>query len=149
MKSKRHNLILELVRTGDISTQEELAEALKKHSVIATQATISRDIKELRLIKVLGENGMYKYAKLEQNDSALDARLLRLFSESVLSMQHSGNIIVLHTISGTANAAAEAIDNLSWEELMGSLAGDDTIFVLIRSEQEVQAVLSRFRQMMQ
>nr|WP_122013537.1 arginine repressor [Maliibacterium massiliense] len=149
MKSNRHTMILDIIRKMDIATQEELAEQLRQRGVVATQATISRDIKELHLIKVLGSNGIYKYAMLEQNDGTIDARLMRLFNESVLTVTSANNLIVLGTISGSANAAAKAIDSLAWDEIIGTLAGDDTILVIVDNNEDAEAVVARFRQMMQ
>ena len=148
MKSVRHNLILEIIESKDIETQEELAEELKKQGIAVTQATVSRDIKELRLLKVLSGSGAYKYATADKAENGLSERFIRMFAESVLSMVHSGNMIVIKTLSGSANVAAEAIDNLRWPEILGTLAGDNTIFLVIRDIQEVDVVLKRMQEMM-
>ena len=147
MKSIRQNMILEIIETRDIDTQEELAEELKKHGVNVTQATVSRDIKEMRLLKVLSENGGYKYATAERSEKGLNDRLNRIFAESVLSVACASPFIVLKTLSGSANAAAESIDNLHWPEILGTIAGDNTIFVAIADEASVQNVAARFRGM--
>lgn len=145
MKSVRHSMILEIIENQTIETQEELAEQLKRHGVRVTQATVSRDIKELRLLKVLSENGGYKYATAERAEQGISERFIRIFSESVLSMASSGNLIVIRTLSASANAAAEAVDSLKWPEILGTLAGDNTILVIVQSEDDVENVLSRFK----
>lgn len=148
MKSSRQMAILELIREQDIETQEELALKLKKLNFNVTQATISRDIKELRLLKVLAANGVYKYATADKVENGLAERFIRMFSESVLSISHAYNQIVLKTLSGSANAAAEAIDSLHWPEVIGTLAGDNTILMLLRDIGEMDQVLGRINSMM-
>ena len=148
MKSIRHAAILEIIEKQDVETQEELAEMLEDRGISVTQATISRDIKELHLLKVLSENGGYKYATLDKAEKGMTERLIRIFSESVLSMNHASNLIVIKTLTGSANAAAEAIDSLRWSPVVGTLAGDNTIFVAVRSVEEVEGVMERFRLML-
>lgn len=149
MKTVRHTMILEIIESKDIETQEELAEELKRHGVRVTQATVSRDIKELRLFKVLSEKGGYKYAAVDRMEQGLSDRFIRIFSESVLSMVGSGNMIVIKTLSASANAAAEAIDSLNWPEILGTLAGDNTILVILGGEDAVEPILARFKAMVQ
>ena len=144
MKSTRHSLILEIIEQKDIETQEELAEELKRRGVKVTQATVSRDIKELRLLKVLAENGGYKYATAERAEKGMSERFIRILAESVMSIESAVNLIVIKTISASAQAAAEAIDSLKWPELLGTIAGDNTILVIARSEEAVESVVSRF-----
>lgn len=148
MKISRHAKILEIIERNPIETQEELADELKKNGYNITQATVSRDIKELKLVKVLDENGIYKYASLKEQDSMLSERLVRVFSESVLSVDYVGNIVVIKTFSGAANAAAEALDVFDFKEVVGTIAGDDTIFVLIRNTDSVEVVIDRLKKMM-
>lgn len=148
MKISRHSKILEIIENNIIETQEELAEQLKKSGINVTQATVSRDIKELRLIKVLTEDGKYKYAAMKEQDSMLSERLYKTFKETVLSVDYSGNIIVVKTFSGAANAAGEAIDAFDIKEIVGSVAGDNTIFILVRSEDHVISVIERFKKLM-
>jgi len=148
MKTGRHAMILEIIDKMDIETQEELAEELKRRGIDVTQATVSRDIKELRLIKVLSSNGVYKYATIDKAETGVTDRLIRMFSESVLSMDYANNLIVIKTISGSANAAAETIDALKWDEIVGTLAGDNTIFVVVRSADMVEKVIQKFRDLM-
>ena len=145
MKTMRHALILEIIESKDTETQEELAEELKNHGVNVTQATVSRDIKELRLLKVLAENGGYKYATAERAEKGMNERFIRIFSESVLSITGAKNLIVIKTLSASANAAAEAIGSLKWPEIIGCIAGDNTILVVLQSEEIVDTVIGRFR----
>jgi arginine repressor len=149
MKSARQSTILEIISKADVETQEELAEELGKMNITVTQATVSRDIKELRLVKVQStKTGLYKYATSEHGESGLSDRFIRMFAESVLSVAHSGNMIVVKTLSGSANVAAEAIDSMRWPEILGTLAGDNTIFMVVRSNNEVQAVVDRISEIM-
>lgn len=144
MKSTRHSLILEIIEQKDIETQEELAEELKRRGVKVTQATVSRDIKELRLLKVLSDHGGYKYATVERAEKGMSERFIRILSESVISLDNVGNLIVIKTLSASANAAAEAIDSMKWSEVLGSIAGDNSILVIARSEEAVESLMARF-----
>ena len=144
MKSTRHSLILEIIEQKDIETQEELAEELKRRGVKVTQATVSRDIKELRLLKVLSDHGGYKYATVERAEKGMSERFIRILSESVISLDNVGNLIVIKTLSASANAAAEAIDSMKWSEVLGSIAGDNTILVIARSDEAVESLMARF-----
>ena len=144
MKSVRHDLILDIIDKKDIETQEELAAELKAHGVKVTQATVSRDIKELRLLKVLSENGGYKYSTAERAEKGMSERFIRILTESVMSIESAMNLIVIKTISASAQAAAEAIDSLKGPELLGTIAGDNTILVIARSQEAVETVVSRF-----
>ena len=144
MKSTRHSLILEIIEQKDIETQEELAEELKRRGVKVTQATVSRDIKGLRLLKVLSDHGGYKYATVERAEKGMSERFIRILSESVISLDNVGNLIVIKTLSASANAAAEAIDSMKWSEVLGSIAGDNTILVIARSEEAVESLMVRF-----
>ena len=148
MKSSRQIAILEIIRDLGIETQEDLADALRKRGFKVTQATVSRDIKELRLVKALTASGAYQYAVADKMESALTERFIRMFSESVLSLAHAYNQIVIQTLPGSANMAAEAIDSLRWPEIMGTLAGDNTILLLTRNTEEVPPVLERLSAMM-
>lgn len=147
MKSVRHNLILEIIEGKDIETQEELAEELKKRNVKVTQATVSRDIKELRLLKVLAEGGKYKYATVERAEKGMNDRFIRILSDSVLSVEPAGNLIVIKTITASGSVAAEAIDSMKWPEVLGSIAGDNTILIIARTEAAVEALMQRFEQL--
>ena len=144
MKAKRQALIREIVEAQSIQTQEELAEALRAHGMVVTQATVSRDIREMHLLKVLAEDGSYRYATMEKSDAGMNDRLIRMLSDSVVEMNSANNLIVIHTLPGSAHVAAEAIDNLKWPETIGTIAGDNTILVIVRTNEEVDAVMKRF-----
>ncbi len=148
MKSIRHAAILEMIEHQDVETQEDLAELLKQRGILVTQATVSRDIKELHLLKVLADNGGYKYATLDKAEKGMNERLIRIFAESVVSIAGAGNMIVIKTLTGSANAAAEAVDSLRLSSVVGTLAGDNTIFVVVRDPGEVTATMERFRAML-
>ena len=132
MKAARHAMILDLVENNNIETQDELAEMLKNQGITVTQATISRDIKELRLIKVLNEDGAYKYATVDKAEMGLRDKFRRIFAHSVVSMMSTGNLIIVKTLSGAANGATEAIDSFKFPEVAGTLAGDNTIFIAVK-----------------
>ena len=134
MKQKRHNAILEIIEEATIETQEDLGKALLERGFKVTQATISRDIKELHLIKVQTERGVYKYAVNESSVVLNTQKLLRVFKETGVSGRGSGNIIVVTTLTGSANAAAEVIDNLDIDGIFGSIAGDNTIFLAVETD---------------
>ena len=144
MKAKRQALIREIVEAQGIHTQEELAEALRAHGMVVTQATVSRDIREMHLLKVLAEDGSYRYATMEKSDAGMSDRLIRMLSDSVVEMNCANNLIVIHTLPGSAHVAAEAIDNLKWPETIGTIAGDNTILVIARSNEDVNVVMKRF-----
>lgn len=148
MKTVRQVAILDIIEKKDIVTQEDLADELKKLGIVVTQATVSRDIKELRLLKVLSPSGTYKYATADKAEHGLSDRFIRMFTESVLSMTYANNLIIIKTLSGSANVAAEAVDSLHWPEILGTLAGDNTILLVVRSNDEVEMVLERIREMM-
>lgn len=145
MKVTRHEKILELIEKKDIETQEDLAEELRKTGIEITQATVSRDIKELKLIKVLGENNKYKYASIIKNDNNLSNKLTNIFSHSVTSVENVNNFVVVKTLSGSANAAAEAIDSLGFKGIAGTLAGDNTIFIMARTPEQAFEIVARVK----
>lgn len=147
MKVTRHAKILEIINNHDIETQEELAEKLKKNAMNVTQATVSRDIKELKLIKVLSDSGKYKYATIMHTESLLSNKLVSIFSQTVIQVESIDNFIILRTISGSASAAAEAIDSLNFDGIAGTIAGDNTIFVLARSVEKAQIITQKMKKM--
>ncbi|MGI5884260.1 MAG: arginine repressor [Candidatus Spyradocola sp.] len=147
MKSVRHAVIKEIIESQEIETQEELAAALRARNIDVTQATVSRDIKELRLLKVLSDNGGYKYATADKAEHGLADRFIRIFNESVLSITPAGNLIVVRTLSGSANAAGEAVDSLKWSEIVGTISGDNTLLVIAQNEQDVAALMRKFERM--
>ena len=145
MKVKRQALIREIVENQSIQTQEELADALAAHGMVVTQATVSRDIKEMHLLKVLSEEGGYRYATMDKSEQGMNERLIRMLADSVVDMSSANNLIVIHTLPGSAHVAGEAVDSLRWPEVLGTIAGDNTILVIVRSNEDVDAVLRRFR----
>ena len=147
MKSERQNEIIRLITSEDIETQEELASELRTLGYKVTQATISRDIRELRLIKVASKDGGFKYAKPERHEVAVSERLARILTDSLVSVDASGNLIVVKTLSGSANVAAEALDNLGWAEILGTIAGDNTIFIVVRNETDTIEITNRIQKL--
>lgn len=148
MKSVRQVTILEIIDENDIETQEELADALRRRGIKVTQATVSRDIKELRLLKVLTPQGTYKYATADKAENGLSERFIRMLAESVVSVTAAGNMIVVKTLSGSASVACEALDTFHWPEVLGSIAGENNIFMVIRTLEEVPIIVGRIREMM-
>ena len=147
MKNKRHEAILRLIETQDIETQEELARLLKENGFSITQATVSRDIKELRLIKTLSEKGVYKYSLAEKNTAQSLSVFMRMFAETVTSIETSGTFIIIKTLPGSANAAVEAVDSLKWPEIVGTLAGDNTIFIAIRDGANISEIVRKLKRL--
>ncbi|RBP46649.1 arginine repressor [Garciella nitratireducens] len=147
MKLSRHAMILDIIEKNEVETQEELAELLKQKGINVTQATISRDIKELKLIKVMSRNGKYRYAPFKKTETNINDRIVNVFRESVVNIDYAGNIIVIKTLSGTAMGASVAIDALGWTEIVGCVAGDDTIFVLIKSQDVIEEIVKRFNRL--
>ena len=144
MKALRHANIKEIIENNVIETQEELAEALGKQSIRVTQATVSRDIKELMLIKVPAGEGRYRYAfPVENNTAFLQPRMERIFQDSVVGMDYSANIVVIKTLPGTAQAVAAAIDNTKWPDIIGTVAGDDNILVVVKPIDAVSRVMAK------
>ena len=144
MKSARQIAILEIIAEKSIETQEDLADALRLRGF---QATVSRDIKELRLVKALAPDGTYRYATAEKGENGLNERLIRMFSETVVSMVSAYNQIIIRTLPASANIAAETIDSLQWPEVLGTIAGDNTILMIVRSVEEVRPVMERLNAM--
>ena len=147
MKSDRQRAILEVISSRNIETQEELSEILRKMGFKVTQATISRDIKELHLIKVQIENGVYKYAVNESSTVLYTERMIRVFREVTVSIKNSGNIIVVNTLSGSGPAAGEAIDTFQFPEIIGTRAGDNTVFIVVGEGTEHQ-VMTKLKMML-
>ncbi len=149
MKRKRHTLILELIQKYEITTQDELLTRLRENGFEVTQATISRDIKELRLVKAMSSNGQYRYMiGAAQGDEYL-AKFYTIFAGSVVSVDFAGNVCVIKCYAGMAQAACAAIDAMHFEGIVGTLAGDDTIFVLCRTPELTEQLKSSLDQMTQ
>lgn len=143
MKKRRQAKILDIIKNSDVETQEELQAHLRENSFEVTQATISRDIKELRLVKELSESGRYIYStgKKKNNDS-VSARATGIFVDSVISVENAINIVCIKCFSGMAGACCAAIDSVQWNEVLGTIAGDDTIFVLCKTEHAAEVFTS-------
>lgn len=148
MRYSRQNKILELISTYEIETQEKLASLLKESGFDVTQATISRDIKELQLIKSLSSQGKYKYAVGYAMESPVSERFVKIFRETIKTVAASGNIIVVKTLSGCANAAGEAIDSLNFPHVVGSIAGDNTLMIVVDDSANVSELMGKFDQML-
>lgn len=138
--------LLEIIAQKEIETQVELAAALEEAGYKVTQATVSRDIKELGLIKILTDDKKYKYFYVEGNNQNISSKLISLFKDSVISIQDSLNLIVVKTLSGSANAAALLLDKLSLPMILGTVAGDDTILVISRSVEEVGYIVNKIKE---
>ena len=147
MKVNRHAKIVDLIRKYDIETQEELAERLNEAGFKVTQATVSRDIRDLKLTKVPSENGRQKYALLRHDGKEMSEKYIRILRDGFASMDMAENILVIKTVPGMAMAVAAAIDAMQWHEIAGWIAGDDTIMCAIRSREETVEVMDRLRGM--
>lgn len=146
MKIERHAKIVELISRQDIETQEDLAEKLKESGFQVTQATVSRDIRELKLTKI-SVNGKQKYAVMDAVSSVLDEKYLRVLRDGLVSMDMAQNILVIRTVAGMAMAVAAAMDAMHWQEIAGCIAGDDTIFCAVRSVDDTLIVMDKIRKM--
>lgn len=149
MKKSRHQKIKELVEEYEIETQEELAEKLKEAGYVVTQATVSRDIRELKLSKVPTGDGRQKYAILIHSDHYLSDKYLRVLKDGYVSMDMAQNILVVKTVSGMAMAVAAAIDAMKLKEIVGSIAGDDTIMMAVRTVEDTQIVMDKIHEVLQ
>lgn len=145
MKTGRHTKILELIRKNEIGTQEELSARLEQEGYHVTQATVSRDIRELKLTKVSLSNGKQKYVVLTENKEHMTEKYIRVFRDGFVSMDMAQNILVIKTVSGMAMAVAAALDAMDCREIVGSIAGDDTIMCAIRSVEDTVALMGKLR----
>lgn len=136
MKGQRHIKIREIISNGEIETQDDLVDTLRAAGYIVTQATVSRDIKELHLIKVPMDNGRYKYSLPSDQKFNPIHKLKRALNDNFLSIDHAENLVVLKALPGTANAIGVLIDNLEWPEIMGTISGDDTLLLICRSKEQ-------------
>ncbi|NLV92809.1 MAG: arginine repressor [Firmicutes bacterium] len=134
MKAQRHSTIMRIIRDIDVETQEELAQYLRQQGIAVTQATVSRDIKELRLVKIPNERGGYRYAPpFEPDLGDVRKRAQRTFEDFVIEQAFTGNLVILKTLPGTAPAVGAAIDDLEWPDVIATLAGDDVVLVIVKS----------------
>ena len=147
MKSSRHSKILEIISEHPIETQDELLSRLKTEGYKVTQATISRDIKDLRLVKTLGSDGKYRYTGAQASSSEIRSNFDQLFLSSVVSMDLAQNIVVIKTLSGMANAVCAALDSTGNNAIVGTITGDDTIFVACRTDEHARSLVSTLKQL--
>ena len=132
MKYKRQKKILELIAEYDIETQDDLIERLRESGYDVTQATVSRDIRELKLVKTAMPDRRYRYEVAQYEGIEISTKYRNIIKETVIKVDYVGNTVVLSTYTGMAQAAAAAVDGMGWDEIVGTLAGDDTIFILMR-----------------
>jgi transcriptional regulator of arginine metabolism len=145
-KIERQSRLLQLIRDKDLATQEELVQAMRSSGMDVTQATVSRDIKELGIVKVMTGTGTQKYVSMQRTGESISGRLMKIYAESVLSVDLALNLIVIRTMPGMAQACASALDSMRLSDLVGTLAGDDTVFIATRSAEQAEQmaeVLSR------
>ena len=147
MKLARHSQIIRLIQEQDIETQEELAEKLNQAGYRVTQATVSRDIKELRLVKTLSRSGKYRYSTGSDTISDMSSKFYSLFSDSVLSVEAAQNMLVVRCMTGMAQAVCASLDSMHWPGFVGTLAGDDTIFIVCRTEGDALETQEEFRKL--
>ena len=149
MKTSRQSKIIEIIQKYDVETQEELSELLVKEGFCVTQATVSRDIRELKLTKILMNNGKQRYAVLNEKSGDLSEKYARVLREGYLSMDMAQNILVIKTVSGMASAVCAAIDAMNMNEIVGSIAGDDTIMCAIRSVDDTISLMKKIRKIVE
>ena len=149
MKIARHAKIIDLISRNDVETQEELADLLNGEGFRVTQATVSRDIRELKLTKISLNDGRQKYAVMQASRENMNEKYLRILKDGFLSMDMAQNILVVKTVSGMAMAVAASIDAMQWPEVAGCIAGDDTIMCAIRSVDDTVAVMNRLKKLVE
>ena len=148
MKSQRHIKIREIITNGEIETQEDLVAALRKSGFKVTQATVSRDIKELHLVKVPLPDGRYKYSlPSEQKYNPLQ-KLKRALNDHFVHIDYTNNLVVMKCLPGTASTIGALIDHMEWEEVMGTICGDDTILIICKTEQNSKQVTDKLLRML-
>ena len=147
-KHVRQNKIVEIITTTEVETQEELADLLNGYNFNVTQATVSRDIKELGLVKILGKTKKYRYAVEKESGEINSEKLLNVFKNCVLSIERAQNLVVLKTISGSGNSAGLIVDKLRLSEIVGSIAGDDTLLVVTHNEEDASVVVEKLKKLL-
>ena len=145
MKTRRHAKILELINEHSVDTQEELLRLLREDGFDVTQATVSRDIKELRLVKTLSNDGKYRYSTRKETGKDLSSKFFSLLADSSISIDCARNIVVIKALTGMAQAICAAMDGLHWESVVGTLAGDDTIFVVTRDDESAERLVAELK----
>lgn len=149
MKKVRHKKIVELIERHDVETQEELARYLKDAGFAVTQATVSRDIRELKLSKVPTGAGKQKYVLLRQDDSYMGDKFIRVLKDGLISMDLAQNILVIKTVAGMAMAVAAALDAMKLQEVVGCIAGDDTIMIAVRTVDDTRVLMNKINSMVE
>lgn len=142
MRLSRHNKILEIIRTNDVETQDQLLSLLRDAGYSVTQATVSRDIRELQIVKGQGKDGKYRYIVGNYDNRPISERFVKIFRETTLSFSSAKNLIVVKTLPGCAGAAGEAIDTLSLEHMVGSVCGDNTMLIVVDDDENVPYITS-------
>ena len=143
LRSARHAKILEIISTKEIETQEELCAELNARNLVVTQATISRDIRDLHLFKVAGIEKKYRYAYINDGESEISPKMKNLFRECVISVKAAKNLVVVKTLAGNGANAGAVVDKLNYGEIVGSVAGDDTLLIVCAEEEEAQTVVEK------
>lgn len=149
MKAKRQAKILDLIVKKEIGTQEELTTELERAGFIATQATVSRDIREMKLTKVAMSDGKLRYVAYRKTDDDMCEKYIRIFRDGFVSMDNAQNILVIRTVSGMAMAVAAALDHMELPEIVGSIAGDDTIMCAVRSIDDTIVIMNKLRRIVE
>lgn len=148
MKKNRHERLLQFIKEREIETQEELAELLIQDGFQVTQATISRDIRDLNLIKVTNKNGRQSYVIMKSDDHQLSDKYIRVLKDGFVSMDMAQNILVIKTVAGMAMAVATAVDAMNLSEIVGSIAGDDTIMMAVRTTEDTAIVMEKIQEIL-
>ena len=143
LRSARHAKILEIISSKEIETQEELCEELERQNIVVTQATISRDIRDLRLFKVAGIEKKYRYAYINESESEISPKMRSLVRDCVLSVKAAQNLVVVKTLVGNGANAGAVVDKLNHDEIVGSVAGDDTLLIVCHDNASAQAVVEK------
>ena len=149
MKVARHEKIKELIQQYGIDTQEELASRLNEAGFKVTQATVSRDIRALKMMKVTGKDGKSRYVILQELPTEMGEKYTRVLHDALLTIDQGQNILVIRTVPGMAMGVAAALDALNWEEILGSIAGDDTVMCVARTLEEASSVAERLKSILQ
>lgn len=145
MKNRRHTKILDLINSHPVDTQEELLNLLKNEGFSVTQATVSRDIKELRLLKTLSPDGKYRYTSAARNAFDVKSNFQALFKNSVTYVEYAENLIIIKTLSGMAQAICTSLDNMEFENVLGTIAGDDTIFMACKTSERAVSLVAELK----
>ncbi len=143
LRSARHAKILEIISTKEIETQEELCAELNARNLVVTQATISRDIRDLHLFKVAGIEKKYRYAYINDGESEISPKMKNLFRECVISVRAAKNLVIVKTLAGNGANAGAVVDKLNYGEIVGSVAGDDTLLIVCEEDEEAQTVVEK------